>query len=353
MGQRYVNPIPIFEYVSNPPPPAAKMTAIDLLVSLRKAGWKEMYVNSGQRRGCEPHTKDSPKMAFYHKSLSIPYLKCLLELGGGEFVQLGGMIHHFQNNAYYRALLGLPTEQALKLVASQPAKAYKKLQKEHDRGPLAESSPMGQLMLQDGLDDEGASNMVNTQQQPHMFVRGRQRGQGQGRSRGRGLARTRTSKATSNMSAAKINSCTFSDGDVDGDGDSIISGVDNDDDDVAVAVQPVQHDANSDLLEKDKGDSDMEGGDRDRYSPSSAPLEEEADSFSLQLQQQPTANPEQAEPELVGLRCDEAVAVAGAAGAALESEFPDDMLLANLVVAAGESGGGGSSDLPCLKSESG
>ena len=415
MGQRYVNPISIFQYESNPPPPAAKMTAIDLLVSLRKAGWKEMYVNAGQRRGCEPYTKDSPKMAFYHKSLSIQYLKCLLELGAGEFVQLGGMIHHFQSNAYYRALLGLPTQQALKLVANQPAKAYKKLQKEHEHGPLAESSPMSRLMLQDGLDDEGAFNMVITQQQPHMLERGRQRGQGRGRSRGRGLARTRTSKSISDMSAAKINP------DCD-DCENIICV-----DDVSVAVQ---HGANSDLLEEDKGkgsdyspsiapldeeDADpfslqlqqqQPGTNREQpvavavavagaaagaVSPSTAPLdEEEADPFSLQLQQrqQPGANREQPEPVAVAgaaagavspstapLDEEEAdpfslqlqqqqpganreqpepVAVAGAAqGAALESEYPDDMLLVDLLVAAGESGGGGSGsrDLP-LKSES-
>ena len=65
-------------------------------------------------------------------------------------MQLGGMIHHFQNNAYYRALLGLPTQQAIKLAANQPAKAYKKLQKEQESGPLAESS-----FLQDALEDEG------------------------------------------------------------------------------------------------------------------------------------------------------------------------------------------------------
>lgn len=355
MGQRYVNPRPILQYESNPPPPAAKMTAIDLLVSLRKAGWKEMYVKADQRRGCEPHAKDSPKMAFYHKSLSIPYLKCLLELGGGEFLQLGGMIHHFQNNAYYLALLGLPTQQALKLVANRPAKAYKKLQREHEHGPSAESSPTSRLMLQDGLDDEGSSNMVITQQQPHMGVRGRQRGQGHSRSRGRGLAQARTSKSISHESAPKISSFTFNDGDgdgdledcADGDGESIIC---DDNDDVAV-----RHGANSDL-EEDKGTGNLSD-----YSPSiAAPLdqlEEETDSFSLQLQQQPTANPEQSgpEPELVGLRCNEAVAVAGAAagaaGVALESEYPDDTLLVNLVVGAGESGGGGG-DLLCLKSES-
>ena len=40
MGQRYIDPKPIFEYESKPPPLAAKMTAIDILVSFAK-GWVE------------------------------------------------------------------------------------------------------------------------------------------------------------------------------------------------------------------------------------------------------------------------------------------------------------------------
>ena len=140
-------PTPVLEYVSNPQPEEAHMTAIDLLLALLSDGWQDKLVATKAKHA--PYTTGSAKiiLVYARSAISCLYLRALLN-SNAIFAKNIAAIHHHQSEAYYRTLLECTPDQAHQVQPNLTLKNYKSILK----GTVEESL---KSLNRQSSDDEG------------------------------------------------------------------------------------------------------------------------------------------------------------------------------------------------------
>ena len=128
LAQTFFSPTNVLEFFKVDPalPTAKAMTCFELLLLLKSSGWIECCVAASKQ--IPPYHASSEKVIYYHKNsqrggLSQVYLYALVT--SENLLSKGGQIHYFQSDAYYKAFVELPVDQAALLRPGQSAASYK------------------------------------------------------------------------------------------------------------------------------------------------------------------------------------------------------------------------------------
>ena len=160
LAQTFFSPTNVLEFFKVDPalPTAKTMSCFELLLLLKSSGWQEECITASKQ--IPPYRGGSDKRVYYHKTsqrggLSQAYLYALV--ASENLVSRRGEIHYFQSDAYYKALVELPVDQAALLRPGQSAASYKAAV--HKK----ETAPRGGGAIQDDpshaslrLEDEGS-----------------------------------------------------------------------------------------------------------------------------------------------------------------------------------------------------
>ena len=141
LTQVFDSPVPIYEYHPAQHLADTDMSSFELLLKLLASGWQERRVSTKSKR--VPYHRGDEKIVLLHdrSPLSGLYLRALLrseELFAKNICE----IHHFQSEAYYRALLDCDASQAGQIKPGLGLQEYKSVIRGHgeDMGALQRDS---------------------------------------------------------------------------------------------------------------------------------------------------------------------------------------------------------------------